>query len=157
MLKAVEFMGCTQLKHLNCGENAKYSSRQVKMEFLQVMGEQVVQEKLNNLLASPIFSILINETIDIAVISEMVIYARYLDANAHPCTVFLKITELPNGCAETIESALLSYLEEHFIPLSCLVGFGSDGAAVMIGKRSGVANRLKSKQPILTSIHCMAH
>ena len=27
----------------------------------------------------------------------------------------------------------------------------------MIGKHSGVATRLKNKQPILTSIHCMAH
>ena len=128
MLKAVEFVGCTQLKHLNCGENAKYTSRRVTMEFLQVMGEQVEQDKLNDLLASPVFSILIDETTDIAVISEMVIYVRYLDANAHACTIFLKITELPNGCAETIESALLSS-----IPLSRLVGFGTDGAAVMIG------------------------
>lgn len=41
--------------------------------------------------------------------------------------------------------------------MSRLVGFGSDEAAVMIGKRFGVATRLKSKQPILTSTHCMAH
>ena len=27
----------------------------------------------------------------------------------------------------------------------------------MTGKHSGVATRLKNKQPILTSIHCMAH
>ena len=27
----------------------------------------------------------------------------------------------------------------------------------MIGKHSGVATRLKNKQPILTSVHCMAH
>ena len=38
-----------------------------------------------------------------------------------------------------------------------LVGFGSDGAAVMTGKFNGVAARLKHKQPILTSIHCVAH
>ena len=43
------------------------------MEFLQVMGEQVEQEKLNDLLASPVFSILIAEIMDIAVINEMVI------------------------------------------------------------------------------------
>ena len=37
LLKAVEFMGCSQLKHLQCGENAKYTSRRITMEFLQVM------------------------------------------------------------------------------------------------------------------------
>ena len=38
-----------------------------------------------------------------------------------------------------------------------LVGLGSDGAAVMTGKHSGVAARLKRRQPVLTSIHCVAH
>ena len=157
LLNAVEFMGCTQLKHLQCSENAKYTSRRITTEFLQVMGEQVEQEKLNDLLASPVFSILIDETTDIAVINEMAIYARFIDSDAHVRTVFLKIVELANGCAETIEAALMAYLEEQSIPLSRLVGFGSDGASVMIGKHSGVATRLKNKQPILTSIHCMAH
>jgi hypothetical protein len=129
LLNAVEFMGCTQLKH---SENAKYTSRRITMEFLQVMGEQVEQEKLNDLLASPVFSILIDETIDIAVINEMVIYARFIDSGSQVRTVFLKIVELHNGYAETIESALMTYLEEQSIPLSRLVGFGSDGASVMI-------------------------
>ena len=121
------------------------------------MGKQVEQKKLNDLLASPVFSILIDETTDIAVINEMVIYACFIDLDAHVRTVFLKIVELTNGCAEIIEAALMAYLEEQSIPLSRLVGFGSDGASVMIGKRSGVATRLKNKQPILTSILCMVH
>lgn len=43
------------------------------------------------------------------------------------------------------------------VPLSALVGFGSDGAAVMTGRVSGVAARFKRRQPVLTSIHCIAH
>ena len=61
------------------------------MEFLQVMGEQVEQEKLNDLLASPVFSIFIDETTDIAVINEMVIYACFIDSDAHVCSCFFKI------------------------------------------------------------------
>ena len=38
-----------------------------------------------------------------------------------------------------------------------MVGFGSDGAAVMTGKHAGAAARLKQRQPMLTSIHCIAH
>lgn len=73
----------------------------------------------------------------------MVIYARFIDLGAQVRTVFLKIVKLNNGLAETVESDLMTYLEEQFIPLSRLVGFGSDGASVMIGKHSGVATRLK--------------
>ena len=50
------------------------------MEFLQVMGEKVEQDKLDDLLASPIFSILIDETTDVAVINEIVVYTRFIDS-----------------------------------------------------------------------------
>lgn len=39
LLNTVKFMGCNQLKHFQCSENAKYSSRRITMEFLEVMGE----------------------------------------------------------------------------------------------------------------------
>ena len=40
---------------------------------------------------------------------------------------------------------------------SKLVGFGSDGATVMMGVRSGVATLLKNDVPWLVEIHCLAH
>ena len=147
-------MGCSQLKHLQHGENAKYTSRRVTQEFVQVMGDMIEQAQLRNLLASPVYSLLIDETADI---KEMVIYVRFINSNVQIQTIFLRIVELTNGFAKMIEEALMTYLDKYSIPLSRLVGFGSDGASVMIGKHSGVAARIKAKQPILTSIHCMDH
>ena len=154
LVKAVEFMGCNQLYH---GENAKYSSQRVIQEFQQVMGEQIEQEQLENLLSSPFYSIMVDETTDVAILKEMVVYIRYLSPAAKVCTSFLTIIELPNGTAETVEKYLTTYLESKLILLSNMVGFGSDGASVMIGRHNGVAARLKCHQPILTSIHCIAH
>jgi len=37
------------------------------------------------------------------------------------------------------------------------IGFGSDGASVMLGKHGGVAALLKKKQPSLQAVHCAAH
>lgn len=62
--------------------------------------------------------------------------------------------ELSDGRAETVEEAILAYLRTNSIGL---VEFGSDGAAVVIGRNSGVATRLKHRQSVLTSIHCVAH
>ena len=59
------------------------------MGLYRVMGEQIEQGKLHDFLASPVFLILINETTDIAVINEMVIYARFIDSGAQVRTVFL--------------------------------------------------------------------
>ena len=87
----------------------------------------------------------------------MVAYTRFIDSNAQVHTAFLKIIELTNGCAETIEQALMAYLDEKSIPMSRLVGFGSDGASVMTGRHSSVATRIRNRQPIVTSIHCVVH
>ena len=38
-----------------------------------------------------------------------------------------------------------------------LVGFGCDGASVMVGKTSGVAKRMTDLQPSLITVHCLAH
>ena len=73
LLEAVEFMGCTHLKHLHCGENAKYTSRRITQEFIQVMGTTIEKSLLNDLLSAPFYSLLIDETTDIAVIKEMVV------------------------------------------------------------------------------------
>lgn len=37
------------------------------------------------------------------------------------------------------------------------VGFGSDGAAVMVGRVSGVSTRLRADIPWLINIQCLAH
>lgn len=37
------------------------------------------------------------------------------------------------------------------------VAFGSDGAAVMVGAKKGVATLLKADIPHVISIHCVAH
>ncbi|XP_062616970.1 zinc finger protein 862-like isoform X1 [Saccostrea cucullata] len=41
--------------------------------------------------------------------------------------------------------------------LKKMVGLGSDGAAVMTGKKAGVAALLKQQHPSIISIHCLAH
>ena len=121
------------------------------------MGEELQRNNLQRLLSDSCYLIMIDETTDTSIIKEMVIYTRYISPEAEVCTSFLAIVELPNGTSETVEKALTNYLESNNIPLSSLVGFGTDGAAVMIGRHNGVAARLKRLQPILTSIHCVSH
>ena len=55
-----------------------------------------------------------------------------------PEILFAKNIDVPDGKADTISAALKTYLEEANVPARKLAGFGSDGAAVMTGKKSGV-------------------
>ena len=136
-------MVCDQLHNLKHGENANYTSRRITQEFLQVMSDQIESVQLKALLSSPYYSIMVDETTDISIVKEMALYARFISCtDGTIVTSFLKIVELSDGRAETVEEAILTMSG----PLSGLVGFGSDGAAVMIGRNSGVATRLKHRQ-----------
>lgn len=65
--------------------------------------------------------------------------------------------KLEDGKADTIFAALTSYLSDIHISLSHVSSFGSDGAAVMIGSRAGVATCLKALNPALINVHCICH
>ena len=85
-------------------------------------------------------------------------------------TDFIGLSEMEKADAASITSGILETcdnqinLNQHEL-MSKVVGFGSDGASVMLGCNSGVATRLKNIQknelntdtPILQSIHCFNH
>ena len=60
LIEAVEYMGCDKLHYLKHGENAKYTSRRITHEFLQVMGDQIEKAQLNAILKSPFYSVMID-------------------------------------------------------------------------------------------------
>ena len=66
------------------------------------------------------------------------IFVRFL-VDGKPRTCFLKIVDIINGTAETIEKTLLDVCSECEIPSSLIFSFGSDRAAVMTGRKTGVA------------------
>ena len=109
LVQAVEFMVCDQLHNLKHGENAKYTSRRITQEFLQVMSDQIESVQLKALLSSPYYSIMVDETTDISFVKEMVLYARFISCtDGTIVTSFLKIVELSDGRAETVEEAILT-------------------------------------------------
>jgi hypothetical protein len=64
---------------------------------------------------------------------------------------------LLDGKAETIENALVSFMEKRDISFQRLWAFGSDGASVMTGHLHGVGKRMKDRQPFITAVHCVCH
>ena len=61
---------------------------------------------------------MIDESTDVAVLTELVIYARYISPEAEVHTCFLAVIELPNGTAEAIEQAVTTYLDHKRIPVA---------------------------------------
>ena len=144
-------------KELHIAGNATYRSRQIVGEFLQSISRQVEEDTLQQLASSTYFSIMTDESTDISVLKQLVLVIRYLLPTGNVTTSFLAIDDIPDGTAETIEAAILKITDNKSVNLSKLRGFGSDGAPIMSGCRSGVAKRLTDRFPKLLSIHCVNH
>ena len=71
-------LGCSYLNDLSIGRNATYTSKRIVAEFLQCLSSDIESEKLDNLKCSPFFFLMTDESIDISVLKQLVIVAKYI-------------------------------------------------------------------------------
>ena len=122
--------------------------------------ETIEADVLEKVDKSPFISVLCDESTDISNTKKLILYVRLLDPDTCiASTHFIgNISVEGSYCtAEVLFNLIIQFLEEKQIDISKVIGFGSDGAAVMTGSKNGVATRFRSKCPHIVSIHCMAH
>ncbi len=105
-------------------------------------------------------AIITDESTSLSKKACLIVYVRAVISDT-PENVFLDIRELEGQDSESVVKCLLTtstdfgfdedYLSKNFI------AFTSDGASVMLGKRSGVGQRMKEKFPAILLWHCLNH
>ena len=148
-------LGCDYLNELSLGRNAQYTSEQIISELLSCLSLVIEQQILSDMQSSDRFALMTDESTDIAILKQLVLVGRYLTDSGIKMS-FLHIGDI-NGTAETIEGAILQYLSDKNLRITNLCAFGSDGAAVMTGRLTGVAVRLQGHSPSMIAIHCVNH
>ncbi|KAM3877939.1 quattro [Diretmus argenteus] len=135
-----------------------YDSDKACARFIVGIYDMERKRLLENINKPSYFTIIIDGATDSATLKNELIYIRYL-SNDGPVNSFLSIEDVKNGNAAGVLDTIYAAFEEAGITdwRERLVGFGSDGAAVNVGCRSGVAARLKQDIGYLISIHCIAH
>ena len=119
-----------------------------------------------------------DETTDFTVTEQLAVHGRFINKDTGKLkTHFLKVMDVlgpdidalrPDSGAEnldacisvgarTITPRILDYTKEAGLDMSKLRGVGTDGAATMIGCKTGVVTRLKEITPTLIGVHCAAH
>ena len=81
--------------------------------------------------------IICDESCDIAVFKKLCIYVRVV-TDGKIKVLFAQNMNVVDGKANTIVAAITEFLQSLEIPAHKVVGLGSDGAAVMMGARTGV-------------------
>lgn len=126
------------------------------LEFIQCIAKCVQEDGITDMKESESFSLIVDESTDVSVLKQLVIYGRCV-VNGELMSHFFGVRDLFNGTAGTIKTSMLQFLADVGLSLNNVSSFGSDGASVMAGRRAGVATQLQRVNSGIVSIHCVAY
>ncbi|XP_031341628.1 zinc finger MYM-type protein 1-like [Photinus pyralis] len=140
-------------------KNAKYISHEVQNEIIDTCAAILRTDLVNNIKSNEIYSIMADESMDIAGIEQLSLGVRFYDKKDKVIKEeFLGFTPLHHGLdAETIANAITNTLTNWGLNLQYAVGQGYDGCSTMAGKITGVHKRISESFPMANFFHCASH
>jgi len=145
------------LAKLQLVKNATYSSWDIVDDLLTILSDEVKTTVTEEVQRSLSFSTMVDEVCDKRTEKHLAICVRYVSTEGAVKTSFLSDTAIPEANAENLTRKIVGELERHNLLIQNMTGFTSDGAAVFLGKKTGVGKRLKDLNPHMVTTHCMDH
>ena len=145
------------MDHLDGNMGHKYNHHDVQNELLNIMGAQVLREKLATIRDRKFFSIMADEGTDISNLEQLSFCARTVDDDLNIKEDFLGFYEIDNIKSETVVKAIKDILMRCSLSLDDCRGQTYDGASNMMGKHSGVSTKISEEQPKAIATHCQGH
>jgi hypothetical protein len=107
-------------------------------------------------------SVMVDESTTVSHKSVLAICLRCtLNEDDPPLSFFRDLVELENTTAVGIKNSRLSNLRSHGMDekflQECLISFACNGAAVMLGRKTGFATEMNREFPNLVVWHCCSH
>ena len=128
-------------------------------EFIRCLSDFLEQGFINRLTAAREFSLLADETTDIAGRAELAIFIRYVDSDCHQVKQeFLGVVEVVGSTgAEALCQIICKVLREKGVDINQLRLNGFDGTNTMSGEISGLQRRLQHLVPHAKYVNCRNH
>ena len=152
---------CSMEDRLDVDMGTSYRTDKKCREFCHFIAE-VERLKLVELYQQTKFiSLVVDGSTDSSVTEQEIIYIRMaISGKLNVRLLGISATEKANAPG-ILQGVMKSACEELEVPrvdvMKKLVGMGTDGAAVMQGRRAGLVALMKAEQPALVGIHCLAH
>ena len=159
LLQYTAHSGCSVTKaHLlnNHRKNASYISKTAQNQLIACIGQHILQKICDEVRSAELFSIMADETTDIARTEQFTLVIRYVHKSQikEQFMGFSKVEDMTGlGVAEEIKKRL----SELQLPIDSLVGQCYDGAIAMAGIRNGVQAKIRETHPMAVYVHCAAH
>ena len=121
------------------------------------MSNNIKHQVITKIQESPMFTIQLDESTDVANLSQLMVFARYMNGpTIEEEFLFCKPLETTTK-AEDVMAVVSTFFGEMNLSWKNIVGVCSDGAPAMLGSRSGFISLVKHKNPNVLGTHCFIH
>ena len=121
------------------------------------MACDIKSELIANLKASPVFAIQLVESVDVANLSQLMVFVRYVHNQAiEEDFLFCRPLETTTKASDVFK-LVEEFFETEKLDWDKLGSVCTDGAPAMLGARSGFVEFVKRKNPNIIATHCMIH
>jgi len=146
----------TLLKFQGVEVGTHYQNDHACQEFVNAISETIKEETERRMKESPVLGITIDESTDVSSTQNCVVFIIVLESH-RASSIFWRLLELSRGTAEVIFQAISEAFSSASVSMKKIVAMSTDGASVMTGCSNGVIQKLRSINPGLVGIHCIAH
>ena len=132
---------------------------------ISLMATDVKQQVIAEIKSSPIFSIQVDESTDVASCSQLLVFVRYIHMeDVKEEFLYCKTLET-SATAQDVMGSISNFFDIFFdsiyinrrLAVGKLCGVCTDGAPAMLGCKSGFQMKVKEKSPEVRGVHCMIH
>ena len=134
-----------------------YQSPEILNEPIEDMALIVLREVAEQNTGRKYYSILSDETRDIANREQLVVCLQWVLENYEVFEDPIGLMEVPDIKADTLLKVIKDILTRFNLPLSKCRGQGYDGAANFQGRINEVAKKIQQENPVALPVHCLVH
>ena len=114
--------------------------------------------RMSDICKSQYFSVIIDESTDISVTQILAIVVRYFDhTQENVVDALLDTVVVEDGTALGLYDSVKKIMHDKNIPLTNIIGFGSDNCSAMMGSKNGFQKLLKDDLPSVFVMGCVCH
>ena len=140
----------------NAPYHSKYTSPEIQKEILSIYAFKI-RKHIREEIGDSKFSILVDETCDVAKREQMALILRFVDKNGILQERFFDLIHVANTRSLTLKDELTVVLSTHGFNIQNLRGQGYDGASNMRGELNGLQALFLRECPYAYYVHCYAH
>ena len=157
--QAIDHLSEVMVKHGKGStlENIKLHRTKCSRILTQVI-VPALKDQLKKSLKEKPYSVIIDEGSDIGAKKNMAVVAKFFNEEEEKiATEFLGLINVLETTGSSLFESLKTVLQKFDLPIPRMLGYGSDGAANMIGQNNSVWSRVKAESPECVLMQCICH